>query len=91
MKNTILVAFLALALTGCAASRGFWTGAMGGPQVVDMFVHDEVNIEEPEVHLKLTAHQALLASTAFVLWPLAAAYGGASGIYGAYQFHTKGK
>jgi len=78
-------------LSGCASARGFWIGAAGGPLAVDEYVHDEVKIMEPEIHVKVAVHQGILISTAFVLWPFSAAYAGASGLYGVYKFHTEGK
>lgn len=86
MKKLIALASIALSLSGCAASKGFLTGVVGGPLAVDEVTHEEGDIKSIHSIAKVGTHQALMISTAFVLWPLAASYGLSSGIYGAYEF-----
>ena len=82
-KIALLSVFL---LSGCAASRGFLVGAFGGIPTVDEAIHKEYDPDSLHTNLKVFGHQGMIISTSYVLWPLAAAYGGVSGIYGAYQF-----
>jgi hypothetical protein len=89
MKRILFSTVLAFALTGCAASRGFVTGMFSGPGVVDEAVnykHKVVDTASAEFNGKMWTHRAILISTGLVLWPFAAAYGGASGVYGAYKY-----
>lgn len=74
-------------LSGCAASRGFYAGVTGGPLAVDEAVYDDIGYGV-ETHLKSLSHKGLLISTSLLMWPLAAAYGSASGAYGAWKFHN---
>ncbi len=90
MKKLLILTNLVL-LSGCATSRGFLTGVVGGPLAVDEYVHNEANNQSPSLAIKVGVHEATLISTTLVLWPFAAAYGMASGIYGAYQFTVNQK
>lgn len=87
MNKILVSAFLALFLSGCAAERGFITGSLSGPAAVDEAIHGEFDPTYVETNLKVWTHRGILIGTGVVLWPLAAAYGGASGIYGAYKYH----
>lgn len=87
MKRIISTLLISSALAGCAMTRGFYVGMVGGPQAVDEMIHDEYSPNLLKSILKVSTHQALLISTAYVLWPLTASWAGVSGIYGAYEFH----
>ena len=92
MKKMTAFCLGLLLLQGCAGVRGFTTGALSGTGVVDEVVNGTinesyVNTNSVEFNTKMWTHRAILISTSLVLWPFAAAYGGASGLYGAYKFH----
>jgi len=81
---------LCLTLAACAgtkaASRGFMAGVVGGPMMVDEYKNEE--FQEGSLHSsgKHFAHMTAMITTVPVLWPFTAAYGGASGLYGAYTY-----
>ena len=75
-----------LILSGCAAAKGFLAGAVGGVPYVDEVRHGEVQPGSGHTELKVFGHQSVVVWAAYGLWPLAAAYGSASALYGAYQF-----
>ena len=82
----ILYAGLALSVSGCVATRGFMTGVTGGPMIIDEIRHGEFDTKTAHTAGKSFAHMAGILTTIPVLWPLSAAYGTASGLYGAYHF-----
>lgn len=75
-----------LTLNGCAISKGFLAGAIGGIPYVDECRHDEARHGTAHTELKVFGHQTVVVWASYGLWPLAAAYGSASAVYGAYQF-----
>lgn len=81
----LLIGFLVI--SACAPTRGFIVGALGGPQIVDEEVQRQYNEESIHSSVKAMVHQSLIISTCYVLWPFTAAYGAASGLYGAYEFY----
>lgn len=85
MKKRIIVLMAAL-LSGCAASRGFVSGTLGGPQYVDEVVTGNAVSGSAHTELKAAGYQTLMIVTAWSIWPVSAAAAGLSGIYGAYQF-----
>ncbi len=87
-RNLVRAFFaLTLALNGCAASKGFLAGAVGGVPYIDEVRHGEVSATEFPTSLKVFGHETILISMAYApLWPLAVVYGVASGSYGAYHF-----
>lgn len=89
LKSVACVSFVfvgALALMGCAAVKGALAGITGGAPYVDEIVHDEIDPTSFHTNLKLFGHQAVILVGSLAFWPLAAAYGGASCIYGTYRF-----
>ena len=78
---------LPLLLSGCAISKGFLAGALGGVPYIDEIRHDEARVGSGHTELKVFGHESVIVWLAYgTIWPLAAAYSGASGLYGAYQF-----
>ena len=85
-KISCLLVVAAIALSGCAGARGALVGVMGGIPLVDEYTHNDVDPNSMHTNLKEFGHQSAMIATVYVLWPLAAAYGGVSAVYGAYQF-----
>lgn len=78
--------WLMIALSSCAPVRGALAGAVGGVPYVDEVRHKEAEPGAIHSELKVLGHDVVVVCLAYGLWPLAVAYGGASAIYGAYQF-----
>lgn len=85
---TIIFGVVTIILQGCAASRGFMAGAIGGPMAVDEYTHGEFIKGSFHSEFKPFAHGTLAIAIAAFAWPVAVTYAGCSGLYGAYQFHT---
>jgi hypothetical protein len=85
-KKSFAIIFASLLLSGCAASKGFLAGAAGGVPYIDEIRHDEVDPTSTHTILKIFGHQSIILWTSLGFWPVAAAYGSASAIYGAFQF-----
>ena len=58
-------------------------------QLVDEAVQYEARATSVETNIKIWAHRGLLIGTSLTLWPVAAAYGGASVLYGAYKYNKE--
>lgn len=79
--------FLVVALlSGCAASRGFLAGTLGGPQYVDECINGKAVSGSAHTELKAASYQTLMIVTSWSAWPVSVTAAGLSGIYGSYQF-----
>lgn len=86
MMKTLATWLACAALSGCAMTKGFVSGAIGGVAVVDEITRGEAVAGSAHTELKAAGHQTLAIVTAWTIWPVSVTYAGLCGVYGAYQF-----
>jgi ABC-type antimicrobial peptide transport system permease subunit len=85
------VLILAIALTGCAATKGFVTGVGGGFSTVDAVSEGLAETGSIKTELPRTAHLGFSIASIIIALPIGVTYVGMCGAYGAYRFDKDAK